>query len=135
MPTAHSHNESSQTNQYTQTELATHRHTQTMPLHTYHNINTSNAAVQSALPSGKAAQLNPKPDFSEDEMQDWVNTLTAESVARAIDAAESVGYQQMEIQLIAEKLAIENEAVPIVHVPNDNRPYVRVNVNENGVCN
>lgn len=64
-------------------------------------------------------------------MRDWIDALTVESVQRAVDAAEAVGYDQVEIQLIAEKMAIDQDAVPIVHVPNDNRPYIKVAANQN----
>lgn len=93
-----------------------------IPNHTYHSSHT-NAAVQTT----EVPSMEP----TEQEMQSWIEQLTSDSVQRALSAAETVGYDQMEIQQIAQNLAYEQESIPIVHVPNDNRPYIRVDVNNN----
>lgn len=76
-----------------------------------------------------AHQKNESTDISNVEMDEWIAQLTTASVQRAIEAAESVGYDQLEIQSLAEKMALSHETVPIVHVPNDNRPYIQVSAN------
>lgn len=66
---------------------------------------------------------------TEKEMREWIDTLTVDSVRRAVEAAEAVGYQQVDVQLMAENLAFDADKMPIVHMPNDNRPYIRASVN------
>lgn len=118
-----------------QTIQPNNRPSQTAPIHTYNNTNTSDASIQLGPPSSHATESNLEVNFpsthKETDMNELINTLTIESVHRAINAAELAGYEQFEIQQIAEKMAITGKVVPIVHVPGDNRPYLRVSVNKN----
>lgn len=106
-----------------------------------HTSLPSGAHKQTIQPNNRPTQLVPKHSYDNShnstdihkgiDVNELINTLTIESVHRAINAAELSGYDQFEIQQIAEEMAITGKAVPIVHVPGDNRPYLRVLVNKN----
>lgn len=102
---------------------------QMQPKHTYHGNSGTSTSVQ--MNSVKPSEQ--KPEFTDEEMKSWIDSLTVESVQRAVAAAETAGYDQVEIQLVAKKMALQQDSVPIVHVQNDNRPYIEVSVNKN-VC-
>lgn len=90
-------------------------------------VATESASNISATESQTA---NTTEGLSAAEISDWISNLTEDSVERAISAAEQVGYDQTEVQLIAERMAFDQQAIPIVHVPNDNRPYIRLSANK-----
>lgn len=103
--------------------------TQMQPKHTYHG----NSGISTSVQTNSVKPGEQKPEVTDEEMQNWIDSLTIESVQRAVAAAETAGYDQVEIQLVAEGMALQQDSVPIVHVKNDNRPYIKVSANKN-VC-
>lgn len=108
--------------------------TAVFPCSSNNNVNQNGFPVStnsSIVPdnSSNVPSSYPNDEVSAAEVSAWISTLTEASVERAIYAGEQVGYDQNEIQQIAEHMAFDETAIPIVHVPNDNRPYIQLRAN------
>lgn len=111
--------------------------TDTLQQHTNHQSTTNtlthtqaNELANSSNVADPVAPANAIESLeSNEKVQEIIQSLTGDAINRIISAIEQGKFSQPQIEMSVQLIATEEKSLPICHMPGDNRPYIRAEVN------